>query len=166
MSIDLWISVALAIPLAIAANMATPRVQRWLDSRLSKGKERKIAEQSEKRKEQLFSLQKEYDEVSLLHADPSKLTHHYLDTLLWVAFFGAFGSIYGAIFSVFGELGQWQGTWGIVGRVGAQTIALLTAMLIFSKSTKSIRIARRCRDFDSYSKKTKALIAELSGNGT
>jgi hypothetical protein len=165
-SLDLWISVALAIPLAIAANVVTPRVQRWMDSRLSKGRERKTAKQSKRRKEQLLSLQKEYEEVSSLYENPSKLTHHYLDALLWVAFFGAFGSIYGAIFSVFGELGQWQGTWGVVGRMGAQTIALLTAMLIFAKSSKAIRIARRCRDFDSYSKKTKALIVELSSNGT
>lgn len=81
MSVDLWISVALAIPLAIAANIVTPRVQHWLDARLSKGRERKVAEQSQKRQTQVALLRKEYDEVATLHADPAKLTHHYLDTL-------------------------------------------------------------------------------------
>lgn len=166
MSVDLWISVALAIPLAIAANIATPRVQRWLDARLSEGRKRKVAEQSQKRQAQVVALRKEYDEVAALHADPSKLTHHYLATLLWIAFYGAFGSIYGALFAVFGEIGGWEGLLGVAGRVGAQGTALLTAMLIFTKSVKAIRIARRCRDFDEYSARTQKLMRELSGNGT
>lgn len=166
MSIDLWISVALAIPLAILANIFTPRVQRWLDGRLSKGNERKAKKLATQRQQQLLSLLKELAEVQALQEDKSNLTHHYLDALLKVAFYGSFGALYGAIFGVFGELGAWNGVAAVIGRFGAQATALLTAMLIFITCAKAARIARRSRDFAKYKQETEKLIAELAQDET
>lgn len=161
MSIDLWISVALAIPLAIAANILTPRAQRWLDARLSQGKARKAAERSVKRRQQLEALEKELTEAEALASDKANLTHHYLDALLKVAFYGAFGSIYASLFTFVGELGRWDGALGAVGRMGAQATALFVAMIIFLTCFKAAKAARRVRDFSTYKPQTEKLISEL-----
>lgn len=166
MSIDLWISVALAIPLAIAANIFTPRVQKWLDTKLSEGKERKAAEQSQKRKAQLALLEKELAEAEALQSDKSNLTHHYLDALLKVAFYGAFGSIYASLFSFIGEIGRWDGLLGMVGRLGAQVTALFVAMIIFLTCFKAAKAARRAKVFPKYKQEMDRLIAELRTDST
>ena len=49
MGVDLWISIALAILLAIAANIVTPKVQGWIDRRASQGKERKTEQEYKRR---------------------------------------------------------------------------------------------------------------------
>jgi len=161
MTIDLWISVALAIPLAIVANIFTPKVQKWLDARLSQGREKKAAEQSQKRKAQLTLLEKELAEAEALQSDKANITHHYLEALIKVAFYGAFGSIYASLFSFLGEIGRWDGPLGTVGRLGAQATALFVAMIIFLTCMKALRTARRVRDFPKYKQNTEKLIAEL-----
>ena len=166
MTIDLWISVALAIPLAIASNIFTPPFQKWLDGRISEGRKRKVAEKSQKREAQLAFLEKELAETEALQADKSSLTHHYLDALLKVAFYGAFGSIYASIFTFVGEIGHWDGLFGLVGRLGAQITALFVAMFIFLTCVKAARTAQRARNFPRYKQDTVKLITELRGDGT
>lgn len=166
MTIDLWISVALAIPLAIIANIFTPRVQRWLDNRVSQVKQRKAAEQSQARKAQLVQLEKELAEAEALLSDKANLTHHYLDALLKVAFYGAFGSIYASIFTFVGELGRWDGPFGLVGRLGAQVVALFVAMIIFLTCSKAAKAAKRAKNFSPYKEQTEQLIQELRRDGT
>lgn len=161
MSVDLWISVALAIPLAIAANILTPRAQHWLDSRLSQSKARKAEEQKAKRVAQLRNVEKEFEEAQQLAADKANLTHHYLDALLKVAFYGAFGSIYASLFGFLGEVGRWEGLLGILGRIGGQVTALFVAMIIFLTCFKAAKAARRVRDFPKYKIETEKLLAEL-----
>lgn len=164
MSADLWISVALAIPLAIAANLVTPKAQRWLDERASKGKERKTAEGKKKRAEQLAILQKEMIEVEALSQDSAKQTNQNFVALLKVAALGAFASIYGGIFAVLGEVGRWDGFLGLIGRLGGQVIALMTGTLIFMTCSKALRMNRRVNEFEKYKKETDKLIAELSSD--
>jgi hypothetical protein len=164
MSVDLWISVALAIPLAIVANIVTPPIQKRIDSRLAKGNERKAAKRAERRRQQLVLIKKELSEVEALQSDKANLTHHYLDALLRVAFYGAFGALYGAIFPFLGEIGGWSGGLGVLGRLGGQAVALITAMLIFFTCARAARLARRSRDFQKYKAETEKLIAELEGD--
>lgn len=166
MSIDLWVSIALAIPLAIAANIFTPRVQKWLDTRVSYVRERKAAEQLQKRQAQLASLEKELSEVEALTSDKMNLTHHYLSALLKVAFLGSFASIYASIFTFVGEIGRWDGPWGIIGRLGAQVTALFVATAIFLICYKAAKAASRAKNFAAYKEQTERFISELRGNGT
>jgi len=166
MSIDLWISVALAIPLSILANIVTPKFQRWLEARLARDREFMQAHREKNRAKRLAALRKEYEEVTSLNETPSRLTHHYMDALIWIAFYGAFGAIYGAIFNMFGEFTGWQNFSGTIARLGSQIIALATAMLIFQKAAAAIRVARRCRNFDSYRQTVESQIAKLSGGST
>ncbi|WP_022947330.1 hypothetical protein [Methylohalobius crimeensis] len=111
MSIDLWISIALAIPLAIVANLFTPKLQKWLDSRLERSKKAKIEKKEAARQLQLGELQKELLEVSKLHSDKADLNQLFLVSLIKVAMYGAIGTIYGAIFPLMGELTSWGGDW-------------------------------------------------------
>ncbi len=165
MTIDLWISVALAIPLAIIANIYTPRVQRWLDNRVSKNRQRKAAERSQERKAQLAQLEKELAEAEALQSDKANLTHHYLDALLKVAFYGAFGSIYASIFTFIGEWGSWDGPLGLVGRLGAQVTALFVAMIIFLTCFKAAKAIKRAKNFSDYKEQTEQLIQEIRREG-
>ena len=161
MNIDLWISIALAIPLAIIANLFTPRLQKWLDARLEHSKKAKVEKKSEARKAQLNGLKLELDEVSRYKADKSELNQLFLISLIKVAMYGAIGAIYGAIFPFFGELASWDGVGGIVGRTGAQVTALAVSMLIFMTCAKTMRTHKKVRDFEEYEKNTKELISQL-----
>lgn len=163
MSIDLWVSIALAIPLAIVANLFTPKLQRWLDARLERSKKAKIEKKEAARQLQLEELKKELSEVSKYHSDKTELNQLFLISLIKVAMYGAIGTIYGAIFPFMGELTSWDGLGGIVGRTGAQITALAVSMLIFMTCAQTMRMHKKVRDFEEYEKNTKSLIAELEG---
>ncbi|MDO8273593.1 MAG: hypothetical protein Q7U82_16990 [Gammaproteobacteria bacterium] len=165
MSIDLWISIALAIPLAIVANLATPKLQRWLDARLEKSMRAKLEEKQKARTEQLKMLRVEMDEVTKYRSDGNALTQMYLISLIKVAMYGAIGTIYGAIFPLFGQLSNWDGVGGLIGMAGAQVTALAVSMLIFATCARVMRIHKKVRDFESYSASTQGLIDELESGG-
>ncbi|WP_027672559.1 hypothetical protein [Rheinheimera baltica] len=161
MSIDLWVSIALAIPLAIVANLFTPLLQKWLDSRLERSKKAKIESKQIARKLQLEKLNKELIEVSKYHSDKNELNQLYLVSLIKIAMYGAIGAIYGSIFPFMGELSGWYGLGGLIGRTGAQVTAFAVSMLIFMTCSQTMRMHKKVRDFDEYEQSTKAIIAEL-----
>jgi ribosomal protein L17 len=161
MSIDLWISVALAIPLAVVANLATPKFQQWLDTRASKGKERKTEKEQKKRQAQLVNLEKELIETESLISMPAKLTNQNFNALLKVSLYGAFGALYGSLFSFVGELGSWDGIFGMAGRLGAQCTTLFVSMLIFTTAAKALKTNRRINEYATYKEETEKLLNEL-----
>ena len=93
MSIDLWVSIALAIPLAIVANLFTPKLQTWLDARLERSKKAKLEKKANSRKAQLESLKKELLEVTTYHNDKTELNQLFLVSLIKVAMYGAIGTM-------------------------------------------------------------------------
>jgi H+/gluconate symporter-like permease len=161
MSLDLWISVAVAIPLAVLANLATPKFQKWLDAITSKGKERKIEGKQKKRQAQLTLLENELKETEALVSEPSKLTNQNFNALLKVSLYGAFGALYGSLFSFIGEFGGWDGILGLAGRLGAQCTALFASMLIFITVSKALKTNRRVNEYQKYKVETEQLISEL-----
>ncbi|HFQ5086906.1 TPA: hypothetical protein ACGUVT_004536 [Vibrio vulnificus] len=164
MSVDLWISIALAIPLAIIANLFTPRFQRWLDSRLERSKKAKIEKREKARNAQLKHLKMEFEEVSKYYADKTELNLLFLVSLVKVAMYSALGTVYGALFPMIGETLKWEGIGGVLGRTGAQVTALLVSMLIFVTCSKTIKMYTKVRDFDEYKRDTDQLISELEQN--
>lgn len=161
MSIDLWVSIALAIPLAIVANLFTPKLQTWLDARLERSKKAKLEKKANSRKTQLEALKKELLKVTMYHDDKTELNQLFLVSLIKVAMYGAIGTIYGAIFPFLGELSSWDGVGGVMGRTGAQITALAVAMLIFITCSQAMRMHKKVRDFPEYEKNIKELISEL-----
>lgn len=157
MSADLWLSVALAIPLAIAANIITPKVQRWLESRAFKGKEQKAAKQAKQRQAQLESMKAELEETKALYADKTKLIHLNLIALLRVTLYGALGTLYGTIFGFVGEISNWTEA----ARLGAQATTLIVAMLIYFTCSKALRLSIRVSHFSSYKARAEHFIGEL-----
>ena len=162
MSIDLWISVLLAIPLAIVANLLTPKIGRWFDSRLETTRHRKLEKTKRSRAAQLKHLTEELDSVRKFHTDRFRLSEHLLHVLLQIAGLGALASVYGGMFSFVGEIGRWDGPLGIVGRTGGQVITLLTSLLIFQLALRAMKLRRRVRDFDKYEAETQRMIDELT----
>lgn len=164
MSVDLWVSVALAIPLAIIANLATPKLQKWLDERSSIGKERKAEEEQKKKIIPLEQLKAELKGIEELIANPAKLINQNLTALLKIALYSAFGTLYGSMFVLLGEVGQWDGISGILGRIGAQITALFVAMLVFYIAMKAIRTNNRVNKYEQYKEQTENLIKKLEIN--
>jgi F0F1-type ATP synthase membrane subunit b/b' len=166
LSIDLWVSIALAIPLAIVANIFTPKLQKILDARLEKSNKSQVAKKERARAEQLKSLQDEYDEIEKYHSSKDELNQLFLLSLIKVAMYGALGSIYGAIFPFLGELSNWRGIGGVFSRTGAQVTVFAISMLIFITCSRIIKIHKKVRDFESYKENTQSLIKELEQKNT
>jgi len=161
LNIDLWISIALAIPLAIVANLFTPKLQRWLDARLERSKKAKIEKKEAARQLQLYNLRKELLEVSKYHDNKNELNQLFLVSLIKVAMYGAIGTIYGITFPFMGDLTSLNGVSGIMARTGAQITALTVSMFIFMTCTQAMRVHKKVRDFEEYEKNTKSIIAKL-----
>lgn len=161
MSVDLWVSVALAIPLAIVANLATPKLQKWLDERSSIGRERKSEKEQKKKLIQLAQLKAELKGIEELISTPAILTNQNLNALLKIALYSAFGTLYGSMFTLLGEVGRWDGISGVLGRVGAQITALFVAMLVFYIAMKAIKTNNRVNNFEKYKEQTEKLIKNL-----
>ncbi len=162
LDLNLWVSVALAIPLAIVANLFTPRIQKRLDERARRRKKLKVEEQQARRSKQLEELKNERDEVTLLRTEPTRLNEMFFKTLVKVALYGAFGTIYGAMFVFIGEIGDWDGLLGILGRTGSQFTALFVALLIYQQCRRVLRISSKLDDYDAYLAETNSIINELS----
>lgn len=161
MSIDLWVSIAVAIPLAIIANIGTPKVQKWLDSRTETSKIRKTESEQKDRESQLISVKKEMEDITKLHDDKTALIQEHLHSLIKISLYGAFGSIYGGIFSFVGEVGHWDGVFGLSGRLGTQIVALMVGMLIYITCAKAMRIHRKVKEFETYKAESERIINEL-----
>lgn len=162
MSVDLWVSIAVAIPLAIIANIATPKVQRWLDSRTETSKKRKTEIAQKRREAEVRFLQKELEEISKLHQDKTALIQEHLYALIKIGLYSGLGSIYGGMFSFVGEIGHWDGIFGMSGRLGTQVVALMVGMLIYITCAKAMRLHRKVKDFERYKADTDRTISELS----
>lgn len=161
MKIDFWISVFVAIPLAIVANLLTPPISRWFDKRLELNQVRKTEISKRRRKNQLVKLTKELERVRSFHQDRIKVIQYLLFILLQVAMLGAFASVYGGMFAFLGEAERWNSFLGMIGRTGGQLITLIVPLLIFEICQKAITLQRRVVNFDHYEKETLRMIESL-----
>lgn len=129
------ISLFAAIPLAVVANLLTPKVANWIG--------RRSGEKSRKRMEE---LQLELNRTHSFYSNPESLHRESSITLFKVLAYIALG-----------------GAMGALGFIGFPVAALffLSAVL---ESIKHIRLIRRVEDFSEYESKTTGEIEKLNEN--
>jgi len=160
MSIDLWISIVFAIPLSIFANIVTPKLQFWIDSRAELTKKRKLHVLQKRRKLQLLAIKKELDEVIKLHQDKAALIQEHLYSLIKVALYGAIASIY------FGMFGILENSWLLHGFItlSYQFISLIVGVLIFNTCIKAMRLHGKVKYYEKYKAESARLISEIENS--
>jgi len=163
MTLDLWISIALAIPLAIVANIVSPPVKRWLDKKFETSKIAKTQKRMEKKSIQLKRLQSELEVIRNFHENDSKITHFFLVALLKVAMYGAIGSIYGFLFPFLGALFLRHGIGSFIITTGTQVTVMISSMLVFMTCAETMKTYKKIRDFTAYESESRELIEKLEG---
>jgi len=172
LKIDWWLSVFLAIPLAIVGNLLTTRVQKWLDKRAETRDER-LSHAAKKRSLKLFRRTLKEHSLDLRAAQgPNGLVSMYLEALLRVALYAAFGSSYAALFFLYGEgtiLDGAAADFEWINRMGrevvtstlrmlAQATTLVVGLLIYRECHHAIKRGRRLKQVTV----TEALLADLA----
>ena len=157
----MWVSVLLAIPLSILANLLTPRFQKMIDRASEKNRTRTISEQVAKASQQLAEILREVELVTKYHTDRPLFHQYMLVMLLRVTLYGAVGGIYGSCLGMLGEMVSWNGILGANSRIGVQLVALFTSMMIVIACTRAIRLHQEVRDYDKFKEESQNRIIRL-----
>jgi hypothetical protein len=159
MKVDLWVTIILAIPLAIVANLLTPRFRLWLDKRSESTKKVRTERQIRSREERARRLKKQFEEVTSYHSDSAAFHSYLLMQLVRIALYGAIGGIYGGLFGMVGgfTMWSWSGYLGSAAALASGMIALFTSLFIFQTSLITIRVNKRVAEYEAY--KTEAELA-------
>ena len=166
MSVDTWVSVLLAIPLAIVANLLTPRLQKWLEARSVRN--------ALERKDLLLRLKRAIMgrlEAELRLAQIFAQDIHALQLRLTVAVLKAIlvGAVTASVTGVmlaYGALPDLVGSsyFAWLSRATAlagQLAALFGSLLVVQISRDAYRDYIRARDFENFRAATEAQIARL-----
>ncbi len=154
MDINLWISVFLAIPLAIVANVFTPKVQVWLEGRGKKRSKKRVAQ-----------LQSELDQLGHYHDYPEKFNQYLLGVVIRATFTGSLVGIIAAITYILSRLGRTfvniEFVYFLV-QFSGQFVSMVGAMIIINICSGAIRTMNRMRNYSTVSQQLKAQISESS----
>lgn len=141
-----WIGLAAAIPLSIAANLLTPKIQQLLSKRSDAKTAKRIAE-----------IREEYERVLGFTKNPDALHTHLLQNILFITFFTAFfGAISGALFAA-GSFVQNSQPFFQLGQVAAVVGAVAVARICID----GIRDTNRVRQFDWYKARVESEIGKV-----
>ena len=133
--VDWAISLLAAIPLAIASNLLTPRVQKWLSSR------------SETKKQKRYGvLEKELTKIKDFVETPEKLNYETYISIISILMQLSIGSIMIAFpfIDIF--------------TAPVATLFFLNAILL---ANKHIVVLKRCRDYEKYLKEIQEELKQL-----
>jgi hypothetical protein len=135
--VNLWLSLLLAIPLSILANIVTPFVQRWLD----KFNEKRVLERTK-------GLQKEYEQVKHFAEDRSEFKEY----LLWVVIRTTLvGSLVGIFSQALNAVGNILYVGGILYAI-SQVIGIIGSIMVINLCSDALKIYSKVQRFDEYQK--------------
>lgn len=158
MKTDFWVSVLLAIPLAIAANLITPRVRAWLDKRAERGARQRRERTQKQRDEIVARIRADIGEIESFRIDRSRLHEFLLEMLIRATLYSAIGGVYAGLLFGFVEF-------YVVSRAiapAAQLITVMTSLMVFQVCWRGLRVIRRVRNFDSWKKDLEQEIERLT----
>ena len=156
MDINFTLSILLAIPIGIAANLLTPKFQSWLERRSEEGRA--------KRREQLDD---EYKRVKNFNENRPDYYVFLLVVSLRVTFLYAIRSIFNTVIHMvpnsidlyfqFGEMSRHDFKM-IIWRVTSildSLITLVIVLMVINLVKDALNVAMKVRDFDEYEKEIK-----------
>jgi len=145
MDTGFWLGIIFAVPLAIVANLLTPRIQGWLASR----GETKLAQRHSK-------LRSEYERVRELKKDHLALNSFLITAVLEATFVSScVGIVVGMIFGVKFLVGL-----GAVFVAAGQFFAASGAVVVAQICIEAIRISNRTRKFQEYKQRVEQELGE------
>ena len=164
-SVDLWISVGLAVPLAVAANLVTPRVRTWLDNKAESGALRRRRRGIAEKRRALADTKRMIDEIEGFMSSRWRYHEYLLETVIRATLYGALGTMAGSVAFAIPSL-QVSASLGVL--LG-QMIILLTYTIVGQICWRALRIITRFRNaagfLDEARKRVAALESELAAAG-
>lgn len=165
MNIDLWISVALAIPLAVVANILTPKIQNRFDTYLQNYSKVRTKQKIKDKELQLTKLQQEILELKVYRDNKAEFNNVLLIALIKIAIYGAMLSLYNGMFFALKYLSIAHVD---LGKAALDTLSLfvqlstlVVAVIIFNTCSKSLRTYSKVKNFADYENKSKLIIKQL-----
>ncbi len=164
MDINLWISVLLAIPLAIVANLFTPKVREWIDARAERRKEKKRKQTEEQKQAAIGRINKECDEIERFVGNRTIYREYLLEVVIRATLYGAISALYAGAVSVIAwsvDLG------GIAQKLlfsVAQFATLFGSLLVFQVSWKGLKVINRVHDFEIFKEKCERQIQNIKNS--
>jgi len=139
-----WIGLALAVPLAILANLLTPRIQSKLESWTGRRSDRRRR-----------AIEQDHRQAELFSANPGELAAYQLSQLLWIAFFTAlFGLVSGGL-TVAGQVVVTSNTTFDIGRhsidvgialfVVATSVGLIGTLIVLNLAREALKFTSRAQ---------------------
>ncbi len=158
--IEIWVSVFLAIPFAIAVNLLTPWLQKRWERWLETYKKVKIETRTNKKKAQLLALERELKKITTLHSEPSRFNTYILMQLVKIAFVSSFATIYAGGLGILQalELGR---ILEMLSSILIQAVTLLSAFAIFSLCKQVIERYRKITNFKKFKTESELMIQQL-----
>jgi len=137
-SLDLgfWIGLALAIPLSIFGNLATPSIIQWW-SRRSKARAG----------DQLKSLQNELDDIERIAATPGLHQVMLLEGVLFVTLITSFVGVFSGFFFVLSNFGFGGSTF--LSQIG-QLFAVIGGVLVTREVLETLRRSRKVKQVEKF----------------
>ncbi|EIU6827838.1 hypothetical protein L5176_004434 [Vibrio parahaemolyticus] len=158
MDINLWISILFAIPLAIVANIFTPKVQSWLESR---GKKRSKA--------RVTQLKTELEQLKYYKANPELFTQYLLGVVIKTTFVGSIIGIIAALaymitrvakdfFYVYDYL--YIDVLEVVLQFSSQIVSMFGAVIIINICGNALRVMHSMKNYIAVSEQLECQITE------
>ena len=149
-----WVGLLLSIPMAIAANLVTPKIQRWLET---SSKRRAI--------EKTNDLQAEYQRISDYVNNPHEFTSYLLFVIIRTTLIG---SVVGIIVSLAYAAAQLSSTFYYRSNLGgliyasAQIISIIGALMIVNTCRVAASTWYKVKNFDRYQQTVRESEAALA----
>jgi ribosomal protein S19 len=133
-NLQFWIGLALAIPLSIAANLATPIFQRWLATKFSAYAEKRRIAQT-----------KEVERVVEFLNNPQKLNTHLLLTLIVATMLGATIGVFTGLLFMLGNFSE-----NNFATAAAQFITVFGGLLITKICLDAAKVIAKVREIEKF----------------
>lgn len=162
MSVDLSITILLAIPLAIIANLVTPKVRDIIDSRAEKSQIKKKEATEKSRASSLARITKELEAIREYKNDSQKYYSYLLEVMIRATLYGAMTGLYAGMLSALAYFMRNSDFSRDMIVTMAQLIGMLGSMLIFMVSWQGLKVIRRVQSFDAFETEANEKICALS----
>jgi len=164
-STDFWLSFALAIPLAIAANLLTPKLQLWLERRSSDKALKRKGQVLEERKKTAERLRSDFVRVSALHADRAELQLLLTVSVLKASMIGALTAAGAGVMFAYASvprlLGSRLETLAEITTIGGQLFSLFGSVLVFQICNRAFKDYTRVKEFQQFKEATEQELSSI-----
>lgn len=161
MDINLWISIGLAIPLAIFANLLTPKAQNFVDKYVEKKNAEKLSKKLIENRIKASSLRKELDAIIALRSDSSALVSFYFKEIFRIASMTAAAIMFGGFTYIVDYSIDEKKPFDYTVVAVSQLIFFMLVFAIYLKGRGAYKVAYNIANYNKYCSSTSSLLQKL-----